>query len=188
MSKITIKRGDNSSLSSHFTAAEFFSKSSNVPASHDFYSELVEAVQFLRNHYGKPWRITSTYRPDSAGSQHRECRAVDSQDVASGHGNPSPVILDLVSNLLDPKSAIFRKLRQIGITGFGVYDTFVHLDVRTQPGAHTDSFGHFAFWDERSELTKKKVLTSTVKVLSKKLSQPTKAVLNPSPGKSSLVS
>lgn len=153
VSKFLIRRGDKTQVAPHFTAGEFYSKSVNAPASHDFYTELVEAVSFLRGYYGTPWRITSTYRPDSVGSQHRECRAVDSQPANMSQS----IVKDLVSQLLNPKSEVFRKLRSLGITGFGVYDTFVHLDCRTIRGQHSDSYGSFAFWDER----KKKAVAST---------------------------
>ena len=164
MSKILIRKGDKTQIALHFTAGEFYSTSSNAPASHDFHTELVEAVSYLREYYATPWRITSTYRPDSVGSQHRECRAVDSQPANMSR----TVVLDLVSQLLNPKSEVFRKLRSLGITGFGVYDTFVHLDCRTIQGKHSDTYGSFAFWDER----KKKALVPTVVRLSKNPNPP----------------
>lgn len=153
--RITISKGDNTHISPNFLASEFHSKKASAPASHPFYSELVEAVQFLRTYYDKPWRITSTYRPDSIGSQHRECRAVDSQPI-----DRDPVVLaDLQRQLCDKNSEVFRKLRSLGITGFGVYDTFCHLDCRDVdkfPAPHQDRVGRFAFWDNR----KKKVATT----------------------------
>lgn len=157
---ITIRKGDQTQLSPHFQAFEFYSKKSNAPASHPFYSELVEAVEFLRTYYDTPWRITSTYRPDSIGSQHRECRAVDSQPTSK-----DPAILaDLQRQLCDKNSEVFKKLRKIGIRGFGVYDTFCHLDVRAGPGKRSDSFGSFAFWDDR-----KKKASSLITAPAKKL-------------------
>lgn len=167
--KIIIKKGDTREIAPHFTAGEFFSKQPGRHAitEHDFYSELVEAVAYLRNHYGVPWRITSTYRPDSPGSQHRECRAVDSQDTKSGAGHGSPIMLDLVAQLLDSTSEVFVQLRRLGIRGFGVYDSFVHLDCRLGVQKHSDKFGTFAFWDNRTnsdEQPKKKALTKLAPV------------------------
>jgi hypothetical protein len=160
---LTIRKGDDTPLSKNFLASEFYSKKANAPASHAFYSELVEAVQFLRDYYDTPWRITSTYRPDSPGSQHRECRAVDSQPT-----DRSPVVLaDLQRQLSDPSSEVFIKLRRLGITGFGIYDTFCHLDVRIIPRKHKDRFGTYAIWDDR----KKKALTT--KLASPKIATPT---------------
>lgn len=157
--KITIKKGDASQLAPHFKASEFFSLQPGKHAitEHDFYTELVEAVEYLRTHYNVPWRVTSTYRPDSPGSQHRECRAVDSQDTGSYKGHTSATMVDLVGQLLDPKSEVFVNLRRIGITGIGVYDTFVHLDCRDTtkfPAAHRDKFGRYAAWDDRTEAGK----------------------------------
>lgn len=182
MSKITITKGDTTIIAPHFTAGEFHSKRPNAPASHDFYSECVEAVAYLRSHYGVPWRVTSTYRPDSVGSQHRECRAVDSQDTQSGAGHGSPVMLDLVAQILNPKSEVFTQLRRLGITGFGVYDTFVHLDCRDTtkfPAAHRDKLGAYALWDERSDAYK------AAAELKKKAPQTTSPALAPSSAKNS---
>lgn len=46
---------------------------------------------------------------------------------------------------------IFQKLRTLGIKGFGLYDTFIHLDVRVGPCIHKDRYGAFACWDERKK-------------------------------------
>jgi hypothetical protein len=169
--KILITKGGQKELAPHFKESEFFShQPSPGLTQHEFYTELVEAVAYLRSLYGVAWRITSTYRPDSIGSQHRECRAIDSQDVNSGAGHGSPVMLDLVAQLLEPTSEVFTHLRRLGINGFGVYDSFVHLDCRDTakfPAAHVDRFGRFAFWDNRTE--KKKALP-TPKLRPKKLS------------------
>lgn len=151
MSKITIRKGDKTQIAPYFKAEEFYSKRPNVPASHDFHTELIEAVSFLRSYYGVPWDITSTYRPDSVGSQHALGRAVDSQDFASAPDRPSHVMLDLVAQITNPKSEVFQRLRRIGITGFGVYNSFVHLDIRTGPCAHVDRFGSYAAWDDREK-------------------------------------
>jgi hypothetical protein len=60
------------------------------------------------------------------------------------------------------RGELFTKLREMGITGFGIYDTFVHLDCRdadTSPAKQSDHYGRFAFWDKRSSAVKKKLTT-----------------------------
>lgn len=169
MSKIMISRGDDTQIAPHFLASEFYSNSPNAPASHPFYTELVEAASFLRERFGVQWRITSTFRtPENelricllnklpvalaTTSQHVQCRAFDSQPAGTEAENAR--IMEQLADDFTSNGPIFQKLRQIGITGFGLYRTFIHLDVRTGPVAHPDKYGHYACWDERTGVTKK---------------------------------
>lgn len=170
MPPLILKKGDKRPVSTNFTANEFYSKSSDAPASHSFPSELVEAVQFLRSHYNTPWRITSSYRTwgheyrifrgkgkdveyskrMADTSQHVKRRAVDSQPK-----NLSPEILhDLQQDFLS-RGPIFQQLRALGVTGFGVYDRFVHLDTRPEGGKQKDALGTYAFWNNMANSPKK---------------------------------
>ena len=172
MNKITINRGDNTLLAPNFRASEFYSSSPNPPASHDFYMELVEAASFLRNHFNTPWRITSTMRthahevkicadfnlpPGLAWtSKHVLAPAFDSQPAGTAARNAE--IMATLAEDFTNNGEIFQKLRTLGIKGFGLYDTFIHLDVRVGPCIHKDRFGAFACWDERHNAPKKKAV------------------------------
>lgn len=173
--KILIKRGGNQQLAPNFNESEFYSTSPNAPAEHPFYSELVAAVQFLRTYYGVPWRITSTYRTTphelrlaremgrgeayaqalSRTSQHVLGRAVDSQPVE----NHAEIVADLDWQF-NNRGPVFLELLKIGITGFGIYEWGIHLDVRQNPTKKP--LGVYSFWDDRAAVGKKKALTTTI--------------------------
>lgn len=176
MPSLIIKQGDKTSLSRNFTANEFYSKSSDAPASHSFPSELVEAAQLLRDSYGVPFRVTSTVRTPSheyrlcihkgedyarammVSSQHVKRRAMDIQPTS----NTAAVMSDLQFDIID-RGFMFKKLRALGVTGFGLYDTFVHLDVRKEAGKQKDEFGTYAFWNNMKGAPKKTKPSSTTK-------------------------
>jgi hypothetical protein len=176
VSKLILKRGGNKQLAPNFNEREFFCKHANGPAEHPFYTQLIDAAQYLRSQFGA-WRITSTYRtPEheysvckeqlgmdekealalSQSSQHITGHAFDSQPI-----NDQDAIKALLADDFLRRGKHFKALRLLGITGFGVYDWGVHLDCRTQPGKQRDSFGTFAFWDNRTNV-KKKGLTTTL--------------------------
>lgn len=159
MSKIQIRKGDYSPISAHFNASELFCKSADAPAVHPFYSELVDALEFLRSHYGTPWRATSTFRTESEERAilakletpffvdvHMRGEAVDSQPVTGG-----PAIMADLAHQFLTGGPVFQELRRLDINGFGLYDTFIHLDVRKEKVPHRDAFGLLAHWDSRRD-------------------------------------
>lgn len=159
MSKITLLRGNYSPISAHFNASEFFCKSADAPASHPFHSELVDAVEFLRDNYNSAWRVTSSFRTESEERAilrkldvpffvdvHMKGQAVDSQPAF----NTLAIMRDLTKDFLT-SGPVYSRLRQLGINGFGLYDTFIHLDVREEKTPHHDAFGLVAHWDSRRE-------------------------------------
>ena len=159
-----IKAGDNSPISAHFLRSEFYSTSPRhgfgpVP-SHPLYPQLVAAAEVLRAHFNTAWRITSTFRNeaherailDAQGvryffSQHCQGKAFDSQP-----SNNDPAILAAIAADFFAGGPLYVKLRKVGITGFGVYDRFVHLDCRNDEFAaqRKDDFGSVAWWDSRA--------------------------------------
>lgn len=172
----TIKRNDTSRITPHFRANEFYSTSPDAPAEHPIAQSVISAAEYLRTYFDTPWSITSTYRtpPHEAAicrrnglpqalatsSQHVAGTAFDSQPVT----NRVAIIAQLHADFLS-RGPIFQQLRELGITGFGIYDTFVHLDCRDTrkvAAKQTDSLGKFAFWDDRKSTrngSKKKIST-----------------------------
>lgn len=163
--EIIIHKGDPKQISPHFTASEFYSHSVNAPVSHPFYSELVEAAEFLRSHFGTAWRITSTWRTEAQErfilekahvpffiSQHMKGRAFDSQPANMDPAIMAELVADFIAN-----GPIYQQLRKIGINGFGVYNTFIHLDCRIDEfkAQRKDAFGFVACWDQRLGAKKK---------------------------------
>lgn len=82
--------------------------------------QLVEYLQKIRDHFGKPITITSAYRCSSynakiggaTGSRHTKGQACDFQ----------------ISGVAPLQIAQYAE--SIGIKGIGLYDTFVHIDTR----------------------------------------------------------
>lgn len=152
-----IKRGDYSPISAHFNTHEFYCKSVDAPLFHPLATELIDAAEYLRNHYGVRWRITSSFRTaleerqilEKLGvpffvDEHMKGEAIDSQPES----NQAAIMADLTVQFLQGGS-VYQHLRQTGINGFGLYDTFIHLDVRKGQTPHADAFGRCAHWDSR---------------------------------------
>lgn len=112
----------NKKLSNNFKVKEFACKDGSDPIFID--SELVEVVQKIRNHFGKPVTITSAYRTTqhnkSVGgttySQHLYGKAADIK----------------VSGISPKKVAEYAEKILQGSGGIGIYDTFTHIDCRSQ--------------------------------------------------------
>jgi hypothetical protein len=163
-----IHKGDTSFITTHFRASEWYSTSSDAPASHPIYPPLLAAAELLRGWFNVPWRITSTYRTEaherqilkSLGQkffvdQHMQGRAFDSHPVdvgPAGKAIKQQIYDDFLSN-----GPLYRQLRELGITGFGIYDWGIHLDCRVDQftAKRKDAFGYVACWDERTNAKKK---------------------------------
>jgi len=107
----------------HFNIVEFECKCSKQ---HDnqIDLELVEKLELLRAACGhKPIKINSAYRcfdhnkavGGSKGSKHME-----------------GIAADIVIQGVDPRKAAV-KAAMVGFTGIGIYKTFTHVDIRTEP-------------------------------------------------------
>jgi uncharacterized protein YcbK (DUF882 family) len=141
---ITIHRGDKQQITTNFTLDEFFTKAPGVE-SHELDERLITAAQFVRSYYGVPVTINSTFRPDwynssiggVKGSQHTLSRAIDFTIKSS------QARADYCHDIAT-QGPVSKALRQIGIGGFGLYDSFAHIDTRN----------YSALWDNR----KKKII------------------------------
>lgn len=111
----------NKKLSANFKVREFACSDGTDPIFID--SDLVNLLQKIRSHFGKPVTITSAYRTPGrnkavggkAYSQHLYGKAADIKIS----GVAPKVVGDYVDKLL-PKSG-----------GIGIYKTFTHVDTRT---------------------------------------------------------
>ncbi len=104
---------------------------------------LLYAMDYLRQQFGKPIIINSHFRTleyektqgRSGHSQHKIGKAVD----LSGHG-----LVDFLANAVKNKTEVYKQLRKMGINAIGLYDNFVHIDVRD-----AKLTGGLYYWDER---------------------------------------
>lgn len=165
---LTIHRDDKKAISPHFNTHEFYSNSSDAPESHPLYPQLVNAAELLRNRFGA-WRITSNFRTEAHERQilaklgtpffvdeHMKGRAIDSQPGTADPARNAQIMKELAADFL-ANGNIYRALRLLGITGFGLYDTFVHLDCRDSnfKAQRRDQFGLVACWDSRRSAEKR---------------------------------
>lgn len=122
-------------LRENFTIGEFYNPKTGLP-SHPLAVNVIDAVQYLRTKFGKPIRITSTYRnyiPTGPGvvgaathSPHMLAQGIDFQFIGA-KSEVNPIYIELRDDF-DNKGSIFQELWDMGIRGFGSYDTFLHLD------------------------------------------------------------
>ncbi len=139
----TYVKGTTERLSENFLASEFLCKGSYCCSSGKIDDELVEILQKIRDHFGKPVHITSAYRCPTwnkkvggvTGSYHTYGQAAD---IKVEDTTPAEVA---------------KYAESIGVRGIGLYETdadghFVHVDTRTkksfwygQKQQHRDTFG-----------------------------------------------
>lgn len=125
------------SLTPHFKVGEIICKDGSP--TYVINSEVLEGLEKLREIIGKPININSGYRSESynkrvggaSDSQHVKGNAID----FSIKGMSTQQIYDVIkkNNFL---GHVFK--------GIGLYDTFVHVDVRPNPHKRG-----YSLWDER---------------------------------------
>lgn len=122
MSVNTYKRGQKLQLTEHFNISEFHCKGANCGCKETLHDPALSAyLQQIREHFGKPLKITSGYRCNSHNS------AVGG---ASGSRHTKGQAADFTISGIAPLE-IARYAELIGIKGIGLYDSFVHIDTRT---------------------------------------------------------
>ena len=139
----TYPKGSKTKLSANFKAYEFDCKGANCCGSTMIDSKLVEYLQQIREHFGKPVILNSAYRCSihnravggTSNSYHAKGQAADIRIAGAA------------------PSEIAKYAESIGIKGIGLYETakdgyFVHIDTRTaksfwygQAQTHRTTFG-----------------------------------------------
>jgi uncharacterized protein YcbK (DUF882 family) len=143
---ITINRYDENSIVPNFKNKEFFTKAPDfVGDEHQFDERLIYAAQAIRDFCGCPVNVNSTYRTPkdnlkeggAPNSEHLYFKAIDLQ------------VNDKAKNIQDQielKGELYQKLRGIGVNGFGIGKSMIHLDTRTG-GYQVDNVnGSYALW------------------------------------------
>ncbi len=117
---MTHLKGSNVSLATNFLAKEFDCKCKSC-SSTIIEEELVEILQKIRTHFGKPVHINSAYR--CAAHNKAVGGASKSKHL---YGQAADIKIDGVSPL-----EIAKYAESIGVKGIGQYSNFVHVDTRT---------------------------------------------------------
>ncbi|MCF8298638.1 MAG: hypothetical protein K9J13_13910 [Saprospiraceae bacterium] len=154
----------NEQITDNFKMSEFYCKSKDAPISHELDYNLIKAAQYIREQTGIPVRITSSFRTVQgnkdagsklANSPHTIGIAIDLQAYSYLQ---KLQFMDIVTNWWLNKTIQYKTLRQLGISGYGIYDTFLHIDTRGNGNEYhkytgSDTYGNYSYWN--SSLKKK---------------------------------
>lgn len=123
----TYRRGDSSRLTPNFRVSELLCKGAGCCAQGQIDDKLVEILQNIRDHFGKPVHVSSAYRCSAwnkavggeSNSYHRYGRAADIK----------------VEGIAPAEVAKYAE--SMGVLGIGLYETdadgyFVHVDTRSE--------------------------------------------------------
>lgn len=151
-------KNQNRQIRPNFTEKELFSKSSDAPDSHFLNDRVVDAVQAVRDYFGVPVSINSSYRTfehnrrvgGSPQSQHLRGFALDFTF------SDKNTLERTKSELAAQRGELWNRIRMKGVTAVGIYDGFIHIDARERGGLQRGGMGSYAFWDNRSGSDKKK--------------------------------
>lgn len=141
-----IIRNDKNRFVRDFENLEFFTKSEDFAgASHYFNEKLMFAAQAVRDFCGSAVTVTSTLRTyignknagGASGSLHLKSEAEDL------HVGSHAV---RIQNDIETKGALYQKLRQLGIGGFGIGSTYIHLDTRKSGNQKDSNRGSYSLW------------------------------------------
>lgn len=132
----TYTKGSKEKVSENFLAKEFDCKGSGCCSTTKIDTNLIEVVQKIRTHFGKPTTINSAYRCE------KHNKAVGG---ASGSYHTKGMAADISVKDIKP-AEVAKYAESIGILGIGLYETdkdgyFVHIDTRTSK----------SFWYGQSE-------------------------------------
>ena len=111
----------NKKLSANFKVKEFACTDGSDPVFID--TELVNVLQKIRTHFGKPVTITSAYRTSTKN------KAVGGSPYSQHlYGRASDV---KISGISPAKVGAYAETLLKNTGGIGIYSTFTHIDVRS---------------------------------------------------------
>ncbi len=145
----------NPFVSENFRMSEFYPQGSmNYPETVFIHDALPKAAQFLRSHFNEPIEISDTIR--YPGDKHYSKSSTHSFGLAEDLNwttNEETILIRLNHDIMT-RGPIFRKLFDLGIRGFGVYDNFFHADARDSRFVSTDTYNGepISIWDRRETL------------------------------------
>ena len=143
MSIKNYKRGDSTKLSANFRVSEFLCKGAGCCTHGQIDDKLVQILQQIRDHFGKPVHISSAYR---CSKWNKAVGGVSNSYHCYGQA------ADIKVEDTAP-AEVAKYAESIGVKGIGLYETdidghFVHVDTRTtksfwygQAGYKRDTFG-----------------------------------------------
>lgn len=115
----TYTRGSSIKLSSNFNSNEFDCKCGKCKKT-IIDKKLINSLQLIRNHFGKPIIINSGYR---CTEHNKAVGGVSNSQHTRGKA------ADIVVKGIEPRE-VAAYAASIGVNGIGVYKTFTHVDTR----------------------------------------------------------
>lgn len=149
----TYKKGTSTKLSANFSSTEFDCHGSGCCSATLIDEKLIEYLQKIREHFGKPVNVSSAYR---CAKHNKNIGSTTSSRHTKGQA------ADIYITGIAP-AEIAKYAESIGILGIGLYETnsdghFVHVDTRTtksfwygQKQAKRTTFGGNVAADEKVE-------------------------------------
>lgn len=138
-------------IAEHFKENEFYSKSEDAPEQHYFDKRLIRIASQIREFYECPVHITSTFRTKahqmqiSGTERSAHCLGIAMDFVIS----EDMAFIHFVDSLRD-REFWYDVLRNNGIAGIGIYDSFVHIDTRSDESYpyfnNEDKYGKVSLW------------------------------------------
>lgn len=120
-------------VSANFSYSEVYNSKVNQ-SSHPISKQVIACAQFLRDYFGLPMTITSSYRTyvpagGASYSPHMMAVALDLQFTKSLVSQQKrDELFTIIRDDFARKGDIFQGLWERGCRGFGIYDTFIHID------------------------------------------------------------
>jgi hypothetical protein len=138
-----ICRGGNRQIAKNFTEKELYSHSIDAPLCFNLSDTTINGLQTIRDWFNTPIIVTSTLRTPTgnalaggvSNSRHLTGDAIDFD-----FQNNADVHLKEFYEQMRCKGELYRKLREQGINGMGIYDSFIHIDDRPKSVE--------SFWDD----------------------------------------
>ena len=156
------KKGSSTQLSTNFNSSEFDCHGSGCCSLTLIDEKLVNYLQKIRDHFGKPVNVSSAYR---CSSHNKSVGGVTGSRHTKGEA------ADIYINGVAP-AEIAKYAESLGILGIGLYETnsdgfFVHVDTRTsksfwygQSEKYRSTFGGTAIKEEETKIDTSKIDTS----------------------------
>lgn len=129
-----IIRNEHRHISKNFLESEFFTKDPDFDFhAHYFDERLIQAVQWLRDHFNVPIRINSSFRSHeynlkiggAKNSFHTRGMAVDISWLKDNNEIIGSIEKDVLEN-----GPVRKALNDMGVRGILFYSNFIHLDTR----------------------------------------------------------
>ena len=147
-----IRKGGKSQIRKNFTEYELRSRSwekgyFDIPPQFELSDITLNGLQIIRDHFDVPMRVTSTQRSgihnsdiDGAmNSYHLTGNAIDFKFLGFNATKTQKKYHDDIRS----QGPLYQKLRDAGVGGFGMYETFNHIDSRIR----------LSVWDKTSNAT-----------------------------------